>query len=204
MVITSKTKLREIGRILPLVELSNIDLMKECSRFAVPDRIRGVKVMPFRQVAIRDLKWLWDTTDNQAMLLALVEVFFYSQLPKWRKWLNPDSEKWARRWMVNCPLIDFYRVAGYLIDEIKNAADQFASIQINLTPEESEAGYGKPDPDSVQKMIDSFARRMGITSHEEAAAVPWVIYLSVFKWDADSQNLQRKYNAILTEKAKRK
>lgn len=204
MVITEKTKMAEMGRIMPVLTLANTDLLKECARFPMPVKIRGLHVQPFHSVSFKNLAWLWDITDPKKMMIAITEIFIYPALPTWRKWLNKDSEKWANRWIPKAPLIDFYRVVYEINEQIRNAADQFAKIQVKLSEEEKQAGYGGKDPEAVRKMIDSFARRQGIQSLDVAADYPWTHYLFVFKIDADEQNRSRKLSEIQLKKQRKK
>ena len=205
MVITAKTKLRDMAVIAPIASLANIDILEKCKAFSVPEKIRGLKPIQFYNVSMTNVAWLWDVKDPKEMLIAICEVMFYPSLPAWkRKYIYRDSEKWAKKWMLKCPLIDFYRYAFEVSELLKSAANDFAKMQVNLTEEEREAGYGQPDPESVQKMIDSFARRQGIASLEEAGNYPWSHYRFVFKNDVDEQNKQRKYNEILANKQKKK
>ena len=204
MIITQNTKLRDMAIIAPIASLAGVDVLEKCKPFAVPDKIRGLQPMPFYNVSMTNVAWLWDIEDPKEMLNAICEVFFYPALPKWkRKYIYSDSVKWAAKWMLGCPLIDFYRYAYEVSEQLKSAANDFAKMQINLSEEEREAGYGQPDPESVQKMIDSFARRQGIASLEEAGSYPWTHYRFVFKNDVDEQNKQRRYNEILAKKQKK-
>ena len=204
MVITEKTKMAEMGRIMPVLTLANTDLLKECARFPMPVKIRGLHVQPFHSVSFKNLAWLWDITDPKKMMIAITEIFIYPALPTWRKWLNKDSESWANKWIPTAPLIDFYRVVYEINEQIRNAADQFAKIQVKLSEEEKQAGYGGKDPEAVRKMIDSFARRQGIQSLDVAADYPWTHYLFVFKIDADEQNRSRKLSEIQLKKQRKK
>ena len=190
--------------IQPIAELAGVDVFEKSKEFSVPEKIRGLIPVPFYNISMKNLAWLWDTKDPKDMLLAIVEIFFYSGRPWWCKRIFKDSEKWSKRWLMGAPLIDFYRFAYEIIEQTKQAAEQFSKMQINLSDEEKEAGYGQPDPESVQKLIDAFARRMGINSLEAAADYPWTHYRFVFKSDVDEQNRQRKLNIIIAEKQKKK
>jgi hypothetical protein len=202
MIINQNTLLREMSNIMPIVSLTDVDILKECSKFSMPERIRGLKIVRFSDVSFRNLIWLWDIAGPEQMMIALAEVFFYPNLPAWRKWLNKDSEKWAIRWFPGCPLIDFYRFAYEMKENIRHAGDDFANMRIDLSEEEKQAGYGSPDPESTRKMIDSFARRQRISSLEEASDYSWAVYRFVFKVDIDEANRQRKYNKILQKPKK--
>ena len=204
MVITERTKLRDMPKILPIASLAGVDLMEQCKKFGIASSIRGITPMPFYNLSMNDLAWLWDITDPNDMLTAIAEVFFYPGLPSWKKKLHKNSEQWATKWIRSCPVIDFYRYAYEIVEQIKSAAETFSKMQVNLTEDERAAGYGQPDNESVQKMIDAFARRQHISSLEIAAKYPWVNYRFVFQCDVDEQNRQRRYNEIVAKKNKKK
>lgn len=190
--------------ITPIAELAGVDILNECKRFDVPKEISSVRPIPFYNISMTNLAWLWDITDTWAYMIAVAEVFFYPALPWWCRRLFPDSEKWAKRWVLNAPAIDYYRFTYEVTEQAKQAAEQFAKMQIALTDEERQAGYGGHDPEAVQKMIDAFARRQRISSLEVAGSYPWSHYRFVFKADIDEQNKQRKYQEILAKKQRKK
>ena len=190
--------------IAPLASLAGVDILEQCKRFEVPAVIRSVRPLPFYNVSMTNLAWLWDITDTWQYMVAVTEIFFYPALPWWCRRLFPDSEKWAKRWLLNAPVIDMYRFVYEVTEQCKQAAEQFSKMQINLSDDEKQAGYGQPDPESVQKMIDAFARRQRISSLEVAGNYQWTHYRFVFKADVDEQNRQRKLNIIIAEKQKKK
>jgi hypothetical protein len=204
MVITEKTKLKNIADVLTVASVANVDLMQECAKFPMPETIKGVRVEPFYSISFKNLAWLWDISVPEEKVIAIAEVFIYCNLSERDKKRNPDSEKWAKRWLPDVPLIDFYRVANEVNASIVSAAADFAKMQVNLTAEEKEAGYGAKDNNAIQKMVDAFARRQRISSHEDAANYPWTIYKFVFQIDIDEQNRQRKLNEITAKKHKKK
>ena len=200
MIITAKTKLKEMSRIQPILNLSNVDILAECSKFKMPDKIRGIRPLKFYDMSFNDLGWLWDIKEPNELMTAIVEIFFYSQLPKWKKWLHKDSEKWCVKWLFNVPLIDFYNFANEVSNRTKQEADEFSKMKLELSDDEKKAGYGQPDKDSIAKMKDSFARRQGISSLEDAGNYSWTIYKFVFRIDIEEANRQRRYNKIISEK----
>lgn len=202
MTITEKTKLREMGRIAPLAEIAGYDLIKECERFALPVSVRGVVPVVFTSVSFNNLSWFWDISDGEEFILAVCEVFFYPQISGLQRFLNPDSEKWARKWLMGCPLIDFYRFVGHVTQQVKTAAEQFKDLKIPLTPDEKAAGYGDIDPLAVKKIIDTFALRQHIQDLEDAGNRAWVLIHFALKVDIDNGKKQRKFNEILTKKKK--
>jgi len=200
MIITGKTKLKEMTRISPILNLTNTDILKECSKFTMPDKIRGITPLKFYDMSFNNLGWLWDIKQPNELMTAIVEIFFYSKLNRFKKWLHKDSEKWAARWLFNAPLIDFYNFANEVSTRIKQEAEEFSKMKLDLSEDEKAAGYGQPDKDSIAKMKDSFARRQGISSLEDAGNYSWTIYKFVFRVDIEEANRQRKYNEIISKK----
>ena len=201
MKITAKTKLKEMIFIAPLIDLADMDIVKECAKFERPEKIRGLKPVEFYDISFNNLAWLWDIKDSNEFILAIAEIFFF---PKTNKWFQDfkDAEKWAKQWILNVPLIDFYNYCNYIKEQAEKAAQEFAAMKLNLSEEEKQAGYGATDPESIMKMIDSFAKRQHISSLEEAGNYSWSVYRFVFKVDIDEANRQRKYNEIITNKHK--
>ncbi len=205
MVITSKTQLREMVRIVPVASLAGVDILEQCKRFAMPDKVRGLTPVPFYNLSMKNLAWLWDVVDGDDMMKAVAEIFFYPSLPAWkRRHVHKQSDVWAAKWLLRCPVIDFYRYTYEIIEQVKAAAEAFSKMQVNLSKDEKAAGYGQPDPEAVHKMIDAFAQRQRISSLEEAADYAWVHYRFVFQNDVNEQNRQRKYNEIVAKKTKKK
>jgi len=202
--ITDKTKLKEMERLAILINLADVDILKECSKYPLPEKIRGIKPVAFADVPFINLAWLWDIKESSERIMAICEIFFYPQLPKWKRKLYKHSDKWAQRWLLNCPLIDFYNFANSVNEWIQKEAKDYSNMKIDLTKEERAAGYGDPDPLAVKKMIDTFARRQGFADMDEAARQPNVVYKFVFKIDIENANKQRKYNKVISDKINKK
>jgi hypothetical protein len=188
--------------ILPLLELAKMDIMQEVKQFTPPAKLQRIAPLPFASISFKNLAWFWSITDPKEMIIAICEVFYYPNLNRLQKLFNPKSEKWASKWLPDCPVIDFYRFVGVVTNAVSDAAEDFSRMQVELTPEEKQAGYGAKDPESIQKMIYQFAQRMGINDLEKAAEYPWVVYRFVFKTEIENANKQRAYNKILNKPKK--
>lgn len=195
MKITEKTKVREMAEMKHYIDLAKIDIMKECTKFAPVNSLRGIKAVPFYDIQFNQLAWLWDISDAKQMAEAIIEVFIWPN----RSFLQRLKYRSIEKFILNCPMIDFYNFCGNMQNQTKKAAQSFSEMRIDLTELERKAGYGQPDPAGVQKMIDTFARRQGIPDHEDSGKRAWSIYLFVFKTDIDEANKQRKYQQLSME-----
>ena len=186
MLITHKTKLKEIGNILPISTLAGVDLLEECSKFDMPEMIQGIKPMKHSAITILQQSWIWDIKDTTELLLAYVEIFFG---------IKEKQEKW----LLQCPLIDFYRFAWQVKEQSMRYAEAFAEIKVELTEEEKKAGYGDKDENGLTNMVLAMSNKKGI-SMSEAWNYPLVEYIYTFQHEAKESNRQRKYNKIIAEK----
>jgi len=186
MIITHKTKLKEIGNILPISTIAGVDLLQECSQFDMPKEIQGIKPMKHSAITILEQSWIWDTKDTTELLLAYVEIFFK---------IKEKQEKW----LTECPLIDFYRFAWEVKEQSLRYAEAFNEIKVELTEDEKKAGFGDKDENGLTNMVLAMSNKKGI-SMSEAWNYPLVEYIYTFQHDAKESNKQRKYNKIISEK----
>lgn len=195
MKITEKTKLKDMNKIYPLIKLWDKDLITECAAFKVPEKINGIKPLIFSKVPFSHLAALWDIKDSDKLMSAIVEIFFYSQTNK-----KKDVDQWVEKFLNKALLIDFYNFANSVIKWAESEAKYYGSLKVELSDNEKKAGYGKPDKNSIRKMIDTFAKRQHISSLEEAGNYSNSIYKFVFTVDVEEANKQRAYNKIISAK----
>jgi hypothetical protein len=181
------------------IDLAKVDIMAECSKFEPCERLRGIEAVKFYDIQFNQLAWLWDIADEKEMAIAIVEIFIW---PK-RNLLQRIRYRSIENFIMNCPMIEFYNFCGNIQSKVQQAAKDFSSMQIDLTDLERKAGYGKPDPAGVQKMIDTFSKRQRIPDHEDAGKRAWSIYLFVFRTDIEEANKQRKYQQLMAEEQKK-
>lgn len=186
MIITEKTKLKDIGKILPLAQLAGVDLLFECSKYKMPEKIRGIKPLKHSAIIILQQSWIWDIKDTTDLLLAYVEIFFG---------IKEKQEKW----LLKCPLIDFYRFAWEVKEQSLRYAEAFNEIKVELTEDEKKAGFGDKDDNGLVNMVLAMSNKKGI-SMKQAWDYPLVEYIYTFQHDAKESNKQRKYNKIISEK----
>lgn len=97
---------------------------------------------------------------------------------------------------------DAEQMAGFIIwvtAEVERIGKLFASVQRQPTPEEVQAGIYNLKHDPF-KTADWYARRMGITKHEEAMNTKWIYYFKCMETDNENDEFRRKLNKILSQK----
>lgn len=186
MIITSKTKLKDIEKVLTVAKLAGVDILEECAKHPMPEKIRGIEPLKLSKISILQQSWIWDIKDNNELLSAYCEIFFG---------IKKNHEKWLK----NCPLIDFYRFCHEVKEQSNRYAEELSNIKVELSEEEKKAGYGDADPHGLAGMVASMAEKRGV-SMEQAWNYPVVEYIFIFSRAAADSNKQRRYNKIISEK----
>jgi len=128
---------------------------------------------------------IWDEKDNENLMQLYAEIFF-------------GIKKDHTKWLMKCPLIDFYRFCFEVQTQSVKYAEEFSKIKVELTAAEKKAGYGDSDPNGLVNMVYSMSNKKHV-SMEVAWNYPVVEYIYTFQTDAKESNRQRKYNKIMSE-----
>jgi hypothetical protein len=91
----------------------------------------------------------------------------------------------------------------WVLHEIENIAKLWASIKTPPSPEAIQAGIDQMESDNFDT-IDWFARRMGITNHEEVMSVPWVRIFKCMKRDNDNAAFEERLRQVYMNKHTKK
>lgn len=83
--------------------------------------------------------------------------------------------------------------------ELKRIGELFASVELEPTADETAAGIGALRFGAFGT-IDWFARRMGITEHDEAADRPWQVYYKVMQIDNATEQYKRRLQRVMENK----
>lgn len=87
----------------------------------------------------------------------------------------------------------------WVAKEVGRVNKMFASTSIPPTPDEQQAGADRMHFGSFG-LVDHYARRMGITNHEEVERIPWVIVHKCLDMDAQTMRYQRRLRDIMARK----
>lgn len=93
---------------------------------------------------------------------------------------------------------DAAQMAGFVFwvaAEVERIGRLFASVQRPPTPEEIQAGIYKLKHDPF-KTADWYARRMGITKHEDAMSTKWIYYYKCMEADNELEEFRSKLSKI--------
>lgn len=101
--------------------------------------------------------------------------------------------------VMNADAIQILGLGVWVSKEIKRINKLFAKTNIPPTAEEEQAGAGRMNFGPFG-MIDYFARRMGITDHDEVERVPWIRVYKCMDMDAQVSRYQRRLRNILSRK----
>lgn len=96
----------------------------------------------------------------------------------------------------------YERVVGYIhfvTAELKRIADLFKQLEINYSNEELQAGV-KNLNFGIFGTIDWYARRMGITDHNEVMKIRWIRIWQCAINDSKAQNYEKRYRDIINKR----
>ena len=91
----------------------------------------------------------------------------------------------------------------WVMRELERIAKMWKAIAVPPTPEALQAGADKLDTDSFDT-IDWYARRMGITNHDEAMSVPWVRVWRCMKKDNQEAQFQQRLREVYANQSKKR
>ena len=102
-----------------------------------------------------------------------------------------------------CRATEVVAFLSWIGRQVKRINKLFESIQTRPTAKEKQAGV-----DNLQfglfGILDWYAKRMGITNHDEVLTVPWLRIYKCMEMDNKVEQYQRRYNEISMQEARRK
>lgn len=153
-----------------------------------PERLGGKRVPEtFNDLTLGDLAELWSIRDQTDLLFRAPKVVLGL------------TEKQVLRSRTT-DLIGFLNFTGA---ELKRIADMWEQCSNPPTPEQMEAGVRDLDFGAFG-IIDSWARRMHIPDHDQAAQTNWLVVWQCMKNDARTAAYERRLQAVINRKSMRK
>jgi hypothetical protein len=101
------------------------------------------------------------------------------------------------------PAVPMFGLGNMVARELQRIADLFALLHRELTAAEVMAGAEKLNF-GIFGLADWYARRMGITNHDEVLSVPWLRIYKCMDMDNKVEQFQRRLNEISLNEARRK
>ena len=102
--------------------------------------------------------------------------------------------------VLTLPAPKVYGFINFVRAELERIKDLFDTLKTDPTPEEEEAGINNLNF-GVFGLLDSYALRMGITTHDEAAKTPWLNVFASLRIDHKNREYRKRLNDIMTRKA---
>lgn len=99
--------------------------------------------------------------------------------------------------------VDVVLFALWVTEQVEKVNTLFAKLRPTLTAEELQAGADKLNF-GLFGMVDAYARRMGITDHEQVLRTPWMVVYKCLEIDYQTNQYERRLNKIAADKMQRR
>lgn len=103
----------------------------------------------------------------------------------------------------NARAVDVVRFVGWVYGEVRKINELFERSQSKPTPQEVQAGV-KNLSFGLFGLLDWYAKRMGITNHDEVLGVPWLRIYRCLDMDNKTNQFNRKLSEVYNNEYKRK
>lgn len=102
----------------------------------------------------------------------------------------------------NARAVDVVRFGGWVLAEVEKINKLFGNIETKPTPQERQAGVEKLKF-GLFGLIDWYARRMGITNHDEVFGVAWLRIYKCLDMDTQQNLYQRRLQEVYNNEHRR-
>lgn len=169
----------------PFLEDDQINALKEV---ACPARIGGKEApQDLNDLTLGQLIQLESTASEKGVFAAIAEVL-----------LGKSSE-----WAAKAPALEMLGLRNMVVREQDRIAGLFASLTRDHTAAEVMAGVEKLNF-GMFGLADWYARRMGISDHDEAFDTPWIRIWQCRKNDIEESDYRERLQRIQTNLNKRR
>lgn len=169
-------------------EEHQMELMETLSHAKKPDFICGKEVMPNLNMLsygkLDDLSRIGSTDDPGAKVLDIL--------------LDIDP---VDAYEVN--VFDVFGFLNFVKEEVLRINTLFSNIKVSHTSEEIAAGIENLNFGTFG-VVDWYARRMGITNHDDVYAIPWIRIYTCMKNDNEKSEFESRLHKQYMNKIKRK
>lgn len=101
--------------------------------------------------------------------------------------------------ILNLPATRVYGFINFVRAELERINNLFASIKSEPTPEEKEAGVDRLNF-GMFGLLDCYAQRMGITSHEDASKAPWLNVFACMRIDNEFKAYRQRLQEVMNKR----
>lgn len=166
--------------ILKSFDLITKESEEELKQAPCPERICGHKVP-------KDLNGL-----TMGRLTDLMDVKKGNELEAVRVILGIDPKE-----LLDKPAVEVIGLVNFIQGELNRIADMFKQLKPHYTQEERQAGVEDLNQ-GIFGTIDWYAKRMGITNHDDVCEVKWIVIWKCALIDKENHDYQRRYRDIVT------
>lgn len=184
---TKKHTLRELFALMPVINqekftasLENVRRPKKLCGKDTPENLNGLSYGKFCALSYASRK-------PEETIFEICRIL-----------LDIDKAK-----LMQAPADDVFGFIRFVGDEVKRINKLFTDISIEPTQEQIQAGANNLNFGAFGT-LDWYARRMGITNHDEVMALPWERIYQCMKIDNDTQMYERRLNKVFEQKAKQR
>ena len=105
--------------------------------------------------------------------------------------------------VMNEPAQNVHGFMNFVMSEFQRINELFKQLEGGYTSEQIQAGVLQLDTGGIFGTIDWYARRMGITNHDDVLKVPWLHIWQCAKNDKNVALYERRLNKIMLDNAKK-
>lgn len=105
--------------------------------------------------------------------------------------------------VAECRALEVVCFASWVAREVERIGKLFEKCHNEPRPQEVRAGIHRLNF-GIFGMIDWYARRMGITDHEEVERVPWVRVYKCMQMDSETDAFNRRLNEVYRQENERR
>ena len=187
-----KKRIPSAARVLRIERALTTSSREWLNRQPRPERLFGRRVpRDLDGLTFGELLSLQDAAEGTSAdsVVTLARIILKSRLPA--------------GWILRERADKVFGFVGFVAKELERIGKLFKSVE--HAPDDDEVAAGINDLDfGAFGLLDWYARRMGITNHDDAMSVPWLRVYQCMKMDADRDAYERRLRDIVTAKYKPK
>lgn len=151
-----------------------------------PERIWGRTVPSLNDLTLEELAQFWEVKDTPTLFYSVGRILFGKN----------------RRQVRRMDTLPFLGVVNRVAKEVEGINALWSDIPSSHSPEEVQAGC-ESLKFGIFGIADWYARRMGMTNHDEAFATKWMRIYQCMRNDAEESAYRRRLNEIISKQNKR-
>lgn len=179
-------------RLLRIQRALSADTREWLSKLPRPESVCGCKVPESLDgLTFGELLGLQDaaTGNDAASIVGLVRAILKTK--------RPD------RWILRERCDRVFGFLNFVTAELERIGGLFKAIEHKPDADEIAAGIGDLDFGPFG-LVDWYARRMGITNHDDVLSVPWLRVYQCMKMDSERDDFERRLRDVINNKYKPK